>query len=236
MYRILIPCLVLSLVLLSGAGRAMADDHAGMQASDAKASVRTSDVYPLLVDPLGDSLVDVAKPISLDYNGRNLHFASEANAEAFKADPDKYLVKVDQMVIKQQKPLYPVTDCVVSGEELGGDMGEPIDYVYGNRLVEFCCPMCKADFNKDPGKYLAKINEAVIKSQKPEYPMDTCLVSGEKLEGDMGGPIDYVIGGRLVEFCCPMCIKQFEANPAHYLAKLDAKGEQSVKDSEADGH
>lgn len=249
MHRALIPFVAVGLLVVAGSGPVLADshEHENAQATEhnhAKKAVRSSDVYPLLVDPLGDSLVDVEKPVSMDYEGRNLHFASEENTEAFKADPDKYLAKVDQLIIKQQKPLYPMTMCVVSGEKLGGDMGEPVDYVYGNRLVEFCCKMCKADFNKDPDKYLAKINEAVTEKQKPEYPMDTCVVSGEKLGGDMGEPVDYVIGDRLVEFCCPMCIKKFEANPAPYLSKLDAKakhradehGEHDDQDSEEHGH
>ena len=60
----------------------------------------------------------------------------------------------------------------------------------------------------------------MIEKQQEAYPLDTCLVSGEKLGGDMGEPINYVIGNRLVRFCCPHCVKTFETNPAHYLAML----------------
>ena len=61
---------------------------------------------------------------------------------------------------------YPLTTCVVSGENLeGGDMGEPVDYIYKepgkpDRLVRFCCKMCVPKFEKDPAKYLAKLDEA----------------------------------------------------------------------------
>ncbi len=39
-------------------------------------------------------------------------------------------------------------------------MGEAVNYVYKGRLVRFCCSHCKADFNKDPAKYLAMIDKA----------------------------------------------------------------------------
>ena len=61
---------------------------------------------------------------------------------------------------------------------------------------------------------------AVVKAQVKDYPLDTCVVTGEKL-GSMGDPIDYVFGNRLVRFCCKGCIAKFEANPGKYLAQLD---------------
>ncbi|AKC83063.1 hypothetical protein IMCC26134_10255 [Verrucomicrobia bacterium IMCC26134] len=60
------------------------------------------------------------------------------------------------------------------------------------------------------------------------YPLTTCVVSGEALEGgNMGGPVDYIHKaegklGRLVRFCCSGCVKNFKKDPAKYLAKLDA--------------
>jgi type II secretory ATPase GspE/PulE/Tfp pilus assembly ATPase PilB-like protein len=38
----------------------------------------------------------------------------------------------------------------------------------------------------------------------------------------MGKPVDLVVGNRLVRFCCPDCIKDFNANPPKYLKVLDA--------------
>jgi len=63
---------------------------------------------------------------------------------------------------------------------------------------------------------------------KAEYPLSTCVISGDKLEGgDMGGPVDYVYKqegkpDRLVRFCCKSCIKTFNKNPEKYLALIDA--------------
>ena len=50
--------------------------------------------------------------------------------------------------------------CPVSGDKLGGDMGKPYVFVYQGQEVKLCCSMCKADFDKDPAKYLKKIRAA----------------------------------------------------------------------------
>jgi len=57
------------------------------------------------------------------------------------------------------------------------------------------------------------------------YPLDTCVVSDEKL-GEMGAPIDYIHKeagkpDRLVRFCCKMCVSKFKKDPAKYLKKID---------------
>lgn len=55
----------------------------------------------------------------------------------------------------------------------------------------------------------------------PSYPLQTCLVSGDKL-GSMGEPIDALYGDRLIRFCCKGCVKSFNKNPDKYLRKLDS--------------
>lgn len=67
---------------------------------------------------------------------------------------------------------------------------------------------------------------AWLAKAKAEYPLDTCVVSGDKLEGEMGGPIDYVHkeAGKpdlLVRFCCKACVKDFRKDPSKFLKKVD---------------
>ncbi|MBI1291668.1 hypothetical protein GC173_10560 [bacterium] len=52
------------------------------------------------------------------------------------------------------------------------------------------------------------------------WPLDTCVVSGEKL-GSMGDPIIKLQGGREVRFCCEGCVGMFDNGPEKYLAKAD---------------
>ena len=54
---------------------------------------------------------------------------------------------------------YPLTKCVVSGEDLAA-MGDRVAYTYDGVEVQFCCPDCVGTFEKDPEKYLAQIRAA----------------------------------------------------------------------------
>ena len=51
---------------------------------------------------------------------------------------------------------YPLQTCFVSGDRLD----DPIDALYGERLLRFCCKGCLRSFNKNPAKYLPKIDSA----------------------------------------------------------------------------
>lgn len=53
---------------------------------------------------------------------------------------------------------YPLKTCVVSGEKFGGDMGDPYVFTYEGREVKLCCKSCLKDFNKEPAKYLKKMD------------------------------------------------------------------------------
>lgn len=56
------------------------------------------------------------------------------------------------------------------------------------------------------------------------YPLNTCLVSGEKLDGEMGKPYVLTYQGQEFKLCCPACKKDFDQDPAKY-AKMLAKAE-----------
>ena len=60
------------------------------------------------------------------------------------------------------KPEYPLTICVVSGEKLGS-MGKSYVHEHKGKEVQFCCKSCLKSFDKDPAKYLAKIEKATKK-------------------------------------------------------------------------
>jgi len=236
--RILVLALAFATALVTALSSAHAEDahhdHAAMQAAKTQFA---GDPYLLSTDPVsGGSLGD--KPLIYQHEGRELRFTDQKSIETFKADPTKYLPQVDQQMIAQQLPFYPLSTCMVSGDKLGGDMGKPVDLIYKNRLVRFCCPDCIKDFNKDPDKFITKLNEAVIAKQAPAYPMTACMVSGDKLGGDMGKPVDLVVGNRLVRLCCPDCLKDFSKNPAKFLKMIDdasQKKSAASKSGSSDG-
>lgn len=47
--------------------------------------------------------------------------------------------------------------CPVSGEKIDEKM--KATYEYNGKIYNFCCPMCIAEFKKDPEKYIKKIEE-----------------------------------------------------------------------------
>jgi hypothetical protein len=72
--------------------------------------------------------------------------------------------------VKKPRP-YVLKTCPVSDEKLGGDMGDPYVFIYGKtkdnpgREIKFCCKSCLKDFNKEPAKYLKKIDEQEAKAK-----------------------------------------------------------------------
>lgn len=73
-------------------------------------------------------------------------------------------------------------------------------------------------------------SQAAAKAEaKPKpYPLDTCLVSGEKL-GGMGKPYVVVYEGQEIKLCCKGCEKDFKKEPAKYLKKLEAEQKKKAK-------
>jgi len=114
---------------------------------------------------------------------------------------------------KAVKP-YPMDTCVVSGEKLGG-MGEPVSFEYEGREIMLCCKDCRKEFDKNPKKFVAKVDEAA-KQVKP-YPLKTCLMSGEPLPENAPA---LVYQKQEFKFCCKDCKKSFAKEPAKNAAKL----------------
>ncbi len=82
--------------------------------------------------------------------------------------------------------------------------------------VFFCCKGCMPKYQKDPGKYAAKVaaqRKALAKRAKVQV---TCPVSKE--------PIDQKVfaenNGKKVYFCCKGCVGKYQSNPAKYAAAL----------------
>jgi hypothetical protein len=52
---------------------------------------------------------------------------------------------------------YPLTKCVVSGDDLGD---KPYVFTHHGQTVKLCCKDCLAKFNAEPDTYMAKLNQA----------------------------------------------------------------------------
>ncbi|HOE67816.1 MAG TPA: hypothetical protein PLO62_14950 [Candidatus Hydrogenedentes bacterium] len=190
---------------------------------------RKGDPYPLGFCPVsGERLGSMGSPLIKTYAGREIRFCCAGCTAAFEADKAKHLKKIDEEIIKQQAAQYPLDICVATGAKLDASA---VECVIGNRLFRVCSEGCKAEVEKDLAKYLDILDKAVVAKQKDAYPLDVCVVSGQKL-GSMGEPVNYVIGTRLVRFCCSGCIASFEKDPAKYLSALDAAPKPAAASAE----
>ena len=68
---------------------------------------------------------------------------------------------------KKETPKKPYTlkTCPVSGEKLG-EMGDGYTFVHEGREIKLCCKDCLKDFNKNPAKYIKKIEQEEAKAAK----------------------------------------------------------------------
>ena len=57
---------------------------------------------------------------------------------------------------------YPLKTCLVCDMELGM-MGKPYVFTNANQEIKVCSKSEKADFDKDPDKYLKKLADAEVK-------------------------------------------------------------------------
>ena len=51
---------------------------------------------------------------------------------------------------------YTLDSCIVSDDKLG-EMGKPVEFTHKNQEIKLCCKACRKDFDKDPAKYLKKL-------------------------------------------------------------------------------
>ncbi len=187
--------------------------------------------YPLTTCPVSGEALDknsVALVIEDSTNplndGREIRFCCPNCIAKFNAEPQKFLPAIDAAIIEQQRPFYPLTKCVVMTDDdlpLPGspDSDKLREIVVLNDLVRLCCPGCIKKVKKDPAKFVATVEAAVMAAQKKTYALTTCPVSGEALDADSA---EIVLGERLVRLCCGGCAKKALQDPAAIYAKLDA--------------
>ncbi len=76
------------------------------------------------------------------------------SAIAEEAKPPAKKVKVEEK--KEAVRPYKLDTCIVSDKKLDS-MGEPVVFVHEGKEIKLCCEKCKPKFEKDPAKYLKKL-------------------------------------------------------------------------------
>ena len=94
---------------------------------------------------------EIDKKVSVDWQGQRVYFCCTKCVAAFKKDPDKYLATMAAQGV--------VAESVQTTDPICGMDQKPegIHADYKGRRVYFCSEYCKAEFGKDPVKYLDKL-------------------------------------------------------------------------------
>jgi hypothetical protein len=88
--------------------------------------------------------------------------------------------------------------------------------------------LAAAAFRADEAPPITEPEAATTDAAKPDkpkvkpYPLETCIVSDEKL-GSMGKPVVFEYQGQEIKLCCKGCRKDFDKGPAKFLKKLEQK-------------
>lgn len=198
--RFLAAFAALTLIGFLAKAEAMADDFVG-------------DPYPLEKCFCDELLDDLA--VIIDFEGREIRFCKEECRSDFESAHHTYIPIIDEGIINQQGDVYPLETCVVCSkamEESGG-----LDEVCLNRLFRICGYGCQEKLKKDPAKYFAKLDRAVVEKQRKSYPLKKCIVSGKPLGKTA---VDHVVANYLVRLADADQIESFNELPSKYLADL----------------
>ena len=90
------------------------------------------------------------------------HIITAALVAGFAAGTFGLRAADDKATDTKAKP-YPLKTCVVTDEEIGKDPDmKPHVFTHKGQEVKLCCNGCKKDFDKDPAKYMKKINRTFL--------------------------------------------------------------------------
>ncbi len=84
---------------------------------------------------------------------------------------------------------------------------------------------------------VVRAEEKKDEAKKDTYPLKTCVVSGEELDG-MGAMVKHTYrdaAGKETEvrFCCKECIKKFAKNPDKYLKMIEEAAAKNAAAADA---
>lgn len=104
---------------------------------------------------------DMGEPYVFSEAGQEIKLCCKSCLKDFNKNKPTLMARVAE-ANKKVKP-YKLTTCPVSGHKFGGDMGEPVVFVYQSQEIKLCCKDCLGDFNKDKAGILKKVAAAAEK-------------------------------------------------------------------------
>ena len=112
--------------------------------------------------PVSGSPVD--RETHIDHEGRRVYLCCSLCADAFKAEPAKYIKRLDEQMNLREKKSQ--TACPVTGNPINREyvLEAQGHYVY------FCCNLCRDEFKKDPQSFMQKMEaQGVALEKAPDH-------------------------------------------------------------------
>ena len=160
--------------------------------------------------PVSCKPVNPAKTVV--HEGKTVAFCCDDCKAQFQKDPKPFLAR-----------LAPAADSKVAVNTLCPVSCKPVNpsktVVHEGKTVAFCCDDCKAQFQKDPKPFLARLAPPAA-SAKGTPINKTCPFSDKPVNPEK----TVECSGKLIGFCCDDCKAKFEKDPTAALAKLGLTG------------
>ena len=114
---------------------------------------------PMAFDNRGADWLQADEQVANPYFGEAMLRCGEVTGDLLEDDADDADAPDHDHAVEAGGDDYPLDVCVVSGLSLDA-MGGPVSYDHEGREVRFCCAACVPDFEDDPERYLAKLDDA----------------------------------------------------------------------------
>ena len=101
---------------------------------------------------------EIDKKFYADYKGKRIYFCCGNCAAEFKKDPAGYVKKLTDEGVTLQNTPKPQTMCPV----MNAKIDKKLFVDHQNKRVYFCCSHCIKEFNKNPQKYIDKLEKEGI--------------------------------------------------------------------------
>lgn len=184
---------------------AQAQNHEGSRSADPKDMKKAVELpnCPVMDEPV-DFSVKTMTPEG------PMYFCCKSCIKKFEADPAKYAKQTaEQRKILAKLPKTQVA-CPVSGKPVDEKSFVETD----GKKTFFCCKGCVAKYQKEPGRYAARLADCYSYQTK-------CPVMNEEIDPQSSITLKT---GQTIYFCCDGCDKKFLKDPAKYVSKLEAQG------------
>lgn len=188
--------------------------QAGSGEKSGTESAKAEKTVEQTVCPVMDGKID--KALFVDFNGKRIYVCCEGCIDILKADPAKYIKKLETQEITLATTQVLQTVCPVMDSKINKAM-----YVdFNGKRVYVCCEGCIDKVKADPAKYIKKLEAQGITVARTPGKQTLCPVAGTKIDKAVYVDVD----GKRIYLCCKGCGATIKADPSKYIGKLESEG------------